>query len=107
MSIKINQEKCIGCDRCVVGCPGSLIKRSSDERDHKVDIKFPKNCWGCTACIKACPVGAIEFYLGADVGGNGTTLRVESKQDILDWIMTRDDGAETHIEINTQDANNY
>ena len=49
MSIAINKSKCIGCGRCSVVCPGSLIKLGEDKKAY---IKYPKDCWGCTSCVK-------------------------------------------------------
>ena len=69
MSIAIKKEKCAGCRKCTSVCPGSLIK--TDE-DGKAYIKYPRDCWGCASCLKECKFGAIEFYLGADIGGIGS-----------------------------------
>ena len=49
MSIMIDKSKCIGCGKCCMVCPGSLIKKDGD---NKAFIKYPKDCWGCTSCIK-------------------------------------------------------
>ena len=42
MSIIIDKNKCVGCKKCSVVCPGSLIK--TDE-NNKAYIKYPKDCW--------------------------------------------------------------
>lgn len=62
MSIRINQERCIGCGQCIDVCPGSLIDRNAQG---KAWMHYPKDCWGCVSCVKECPVQAIDFYLGA------------------------------------------
>lgn len=62
MSIRINQERCIGCGQCTDVCPGSLIDRNDQG---KAWMHYPKDCWGCVSCVKECPVQAIDFYLGA------------------------------------------
>lgn len=51
----INQEKCIGCKKCIreLGCPAIVIT------DGKVTIE-PSLCYGCTICSQVCPTGAIE-----------------------------------------------
>ena len=103
MSIKIDPLKCIGCTKCTQVCPGTLIKMENK----KAVIKYPKNCWGCVSCVKECPVEAIEFFLGADIGGNGSKMTVKEKGDILQWVVTKRDGREEVININRKDSNKY
>lgn len=103
MSIAIDRNKCIGCGKCSIVCPGSLIK----VENKKAFIKYPKDCWGCTSCLKECPVNAVEFYLGADIGGMGSLVHVEKNGNILNWIINRSDGIVTEIKINTKESNKY
>ena len=60
-ALTIDQDKCIGCKRCIkeIGCPGIVIN------DGKVYID-PGLCTGCGLCAQLCPVKAI----GA-AGGDG------------------------------------
>ena len=104
MSIRINKNKCVGCKRCLDVCPGSLIK--TDETG-KAYIKYPKDCWGCTSCIKECSRDAIRFFLGADVGGRGTSMVVSEKPDISTWTVEKPDGTKITIQVNKKDANKY
>lgn len=67
MSIRMNEARCIGCGRCAEVCPGTLIEL----QNKKAVMCYPKDCWGCVSCVKECPVGAIDFFLGADIGGCG------------------------------------
>ena len=97
MSIAINAKQCVGCGKCSMVCPGSLIHMNADG---KAFIKYPKDCWGCTSCLKECAVHAIRFYLGADMGGAGSTLSVKSKGDIREWCVTSPDGSVQVIEVN-------
>ena len=69
MSIRITQNNCVGCGRCIEACPGNLIKKDAQG---KAVIKHISDCWGCTSCLKECKTGAISFYLGADMGGAGS-----------------------------------
>lgn len=103
MSIAIDKNKCIGCGRCSVVCPGSLIKIENK----KAYIKYPKDCWGCTSCIKECPVNAVNFFLGADIGGMGSLVHTEKSGDVLNWIIQHTDGTKTQIKINTKESNKY
>ena len=103
MSIAINQHKCAGCGKCVQACPGNLIKL----QDGKAVIKREKDCWGCTSCLKECKFCAISFFLGADMGGKGSVLSVEEKDDIRTWTVTASDGSKKEIVIHTKESNKY
>ena len=80
MSIVINQETCIGCKQCMQVCPGSLIKADDNGKAY---IKYPKDCWGCVSCVKECKIDAIDFYLGADIGGMGSKMNVTQKDNFI------------------------
>ena len=75
--------------------------------DKKAVIKREKDCWGCTSCLKECKTGAIEFFLGADIGGRGSTLSIEEKGDLRTWIVTAVDGSKKSITVNTKESNKY
>lgn len=103
MSIRINDKKCIGCGKCTEVCPGTLI----DLQNKKAIMKYPRDCWGCVSCVKECPIGAIEFFLGSDIGGNGSIMNVTAKGDILHWNIQRRDGTTTTIDVDRKNANKY
>lgn len=104
MSIVINKNKCISCQRCRQVCPGSLI---SLDDNRKAYIKYPRDCWGCVSCVKECPVNAIDFYLGADMGGRGSRMNVTRKSQYIYWTIVKPSGETKTIEINTQESNKY
>ena len=104
MSIAIDQKQCIGCGKCRMICPGSLIHQNETG---KAFIKYPKDCWGCTSCIKECSRDAIRFFLGADVGGRGASMIVSEKPDISTWTVEKPDGTQITIQVNKKDANKY
>lgn len=104
MSIRINQSACIGCGKCTRVCPGNLIKKDVSD---KATIKHIEDCWGCTSCLKECSVGAIDFFLGADISGRGTTMHTEIAGDICSWVIKDPDGTLQRVEINKKDANQY
>ncbi len=103
MSIAIKKEACIGCGKCVEVCPGNLIRL----KEKKAVIKREKDCWGCTSCLKECKMGAIAFFLGADMGGRGSTLSIKEEGPIRTWTVTDPEGNVQTIETNTQEANKY
>ncbi len=104
MSIAINQAQCVGCGKCCMICPGSLIHQ---QENGKAFIKYPKDCWGCTSCLKECAVHAIRFYLGADMGGMGSLVHTEKQGDILRLIVEHPKGDVSEIRINTKESNHY
>ncbi len=103
MSIKINQDKCVGCLSCILVCPGSLIK----EKNGKAYMKYPRDCWGCVSCVKECKACAIDFYLGADIGGNGSKMNVSYEGDIIHWNIKKSDGSIHVIDVNSKNSNQY
>lgn len=104
MSIAIHKDKCIGCKRCSIVCPGSLIVIDDDK---KARIAYPRDCWGCVSCVKECPVSAIDFYLGADMGGRGSTMTVSSEESYLHWNIQKYDGTTQTITIDRRESNQY
>ena len=103
MSIRIREDRCVGCGKCQEVCPGTLIQI----KDKKAVMIYPKNCLGCVSCVKVCKMGAIEFYLGADIGGMGGTMNVTQKGDLLNWNITRSDGSELVISVDRRNSNKY
>ena len=82
MSIRIDQKKCVGCRKCSEVCPGTLI-------------------------VMEDKAGAIDFFLGADIGGNGSIMNVKSEGDILHWIITKTDGSTSVIDVDRRNSNKY
>ena len=103
MSIRIDQERCIGCMRCAEVCPGNLIWKKGE----KALIRIPEDCWGCTSCMKACPTGAIRFFLGADIGGMGSCMTYRKKDHISEWTITSKSGETRTIRVDDMSSNQY
>lgn len=104
MSIRIKEDACVGCKRCVEVCPGNLIKLGESG---KAVIRCPMDCWGCTSCLKECRQNAIEFFLGADIGGRGSVLSYSEQGDLVTWNVTAPDGRVKTIKINKKESNKY
>ena len=51
--IRIVDEKCTGCGRCISSCPFSLIKIEQGK------ARISQGCTFCGACVDACPFEAI------------------------------------------------
>lgn len=104
MSILINRDQCISCGRCLNVCPGNLIETDEEKR---AIINYPSECWGCTACLKECPIGAIKYYLGADIGGKGGYLYIDNHREHIDWFIISPEDTKYHIKINKRESNKY
>ncbi len=60
-AILIDEEKCIGCNRCVEACQVDLIVPSREKGGAPV-VQYPDECWYCGSCVVECPVaGAIRL----------------------------------------------
>ena len=55
MSIRIHEDRCIGCGRCTEACPGNLLLMQETDAGRKAKIREVRDCWGCTACMKDAP----------------------------------------------------
>lgn len=103
MSIRINKERCVGCEKCSKVCPGTLITIENK----KAKMAYPRDCWGCVSCVKECAFGAIEFFLGADIGGNGSSLNVINEGNIMHWNIKKPDGTLQTIDVDRRSSNKY
>ncbi len=70
--IRINQETCINCKRCIQVCPAfSMTEETLDMG------KTRFTCIKCGKCVDACPKGAIYFHVkGTPFTGNADTFRL-------------------------------
>lgn len=104
MSIRIDQKKCIRCGACAEVCPGSLL---SLENGGPAVIRHPEECWGCASCLKECRAGAIAYFLGADIGGQGSLMHTVRDGPLTHWIIDRRDGERVTITVDSRDSNKY
>jgi len=104
MSIRIAAEQCAACGKCRQVCPGNLL---TADGAGKTVIRQPKDCWGCTSCLKECRYQAIQYYLGADMGGKGGCLYTRQEAESLHWVIQDPQGKTTEITVNKNQANAY
>lgn len=55
--MKIDQEKCISCGKCMKVCPSAAIAK--DEKKYSIT---KNDCLVCRACAEVCPVDAITYH---------------------------------------------
>ncbi len=65
-TVVINEERCKGCDLCVVACPVdvlSLQPMEVNDRGYHYAYAVAPDAWiGCASCAIVCPDGSIEVY---------------------------------------------
>lgn len=65
-AIVVNEERCKGCNLCVVSCPTNAISlhptEMNDKGYHYCYMSQPDLCIGCTSCGMVCPDGCITVY---------------------------------------------
>ena len=62
--IKIDKERCKGCELCIEVCSKSLLSMSSainSKGAHFPEISSQDDCQGCLQCSIICPDAAIEI----------------------------------------------
>ena len=88
---RIDESKCIGCQRCVTACPyvpSSIVWNSEEKVAQKCDLCVDTPHWdeqggvdGKQACVEVCPMGAIEFTkeIPTQIGDLGYKVNLRSE----------------------------
>ena len=56
MAVKVDLDKCMGCETCVDSCPSEALSMA----DEKVVVDA-EACVDCGACVDECPVEALAM----------------------------------------------
>ena len=60
VTLKLDQEKCMGCGVCLSVCPHAVLSLT----DGKIEIANRDACMECGACARNCPVEALNVRSG-------------------------------------------
>ncbi len=63
-TVKIDEERCKGCQICINFCPSGALKASkkfNKKGFHPVEVVNGEKCSGCGMCFLVCPDTAIEI----------------------------------------------
>lgn len=65
IELKIDTDKCKGCEICISVCPKKLLSISEEVNGsglHFVEITDEKACIGCKSCAIICPDSVFSIY---------------------------------------------
>ena len=64
-AIVVDEERCKGCNLCVVACPTHTLALTTNEVNHRGYVychDVADACIGCTSCAIVCPDACITVY---------------------------------------------
>ena len=62
-TVRIDIERCKGCELCVPACPPGVLAMSSERNE--LGLHYPElspGCTGCNACLLVCPDFCFDVY---------------------------------------------
>ena len=65
-AVVVDQNRCKGCNLCVVACPLNVLTLTTKKVNHKgypyAEQAIEDTCNGCSSCAVVCPDGCISVY---------------------------------------------
>ena len=62
-TVRIDIERCKGCELCIPVCPPVVLEMSSERNE--LGVHYPEllpGCTGCSACARVCPDFCFDVY---------------------------------------------
>jgi NAD-dependent dihydropyrimidine dehydrogenase PreA subunit len=60
-TVRIAEENCTGCGKCLKRCRRNVFEMIKDERGTRIIVKNPDNCTACGDCLSGCKFKALEI----------------------------------------------
>jgi ferredoxin len=60
VTLKLEEEKCVGCGTCLLVCPHAVLSLTNG----KIEIATRDACMECGACVQNCPFEALSVRPG-------------------------------------------
>jgi NAD-dependent dihydropyrimidine dehydrogenase PreA subunit len=64
--IRVKEDNCIGCGKCLKRCRRNVFEMVKDEKGAHIIVRNPDNCTACGDCVGTCKFKALELYFARD-----------------------------------------
>ena len=88
VTLKLDQNKCVGCGRCLVVCPHGVFDWDSSKAEEnprtRVRVAYRDACMECGACRQNCVAGAIGVSVGVGcAAAMGTVCSATNRRRVM------------------------
>jgi ferredoxin len=59
--VRVIEENCTGCKRCLKKCRHNVLESVQDEYGTHIIVRNPNKCTACSDCVSACKFKALEI----------------------------------------------